>query len=780
MTSDTTAVADDDATRTPDYGPDSANKYLRIWLTLRPIKTSDDALDTDALHAALQRDYLGGEAEVAPSAGDIVTIDGKEYRWELLQSERDQIDLMVPGVNCDYAIAYAFATVTTDEDWSGLLGIGSDDGVKVFVNGEAVFETSTPRPIVDDQDLIDIRLPRGVNRILLKIQNVTAGWGFSCRWIDGKGIASLLGAAAMAGDLDRVDTLLTRGADPNAPSDVLAPPLQLARIFGHVDVARRLIDAGAEVQAAVDPVAIADAIMSQAYPSDKPGAAVKIVRKGEVLYDRQFGLANISDGIPVTADTKFRIASITKQFVACAILKLQEEGLLTVDDVVSKYVDGLAHGDLITLRHMLQHTSGLQNYTNIPALWKIWAAETSREDLMAAFAGDDLIFAPGTWAAYCNTGYYLLGMVVAKVSGKPWEEFVKERFIEPLGLTNTGIYSASDILKSEAVGYVDQGEKVAKAGTLHPSYCDAAGGLYSTVTDMCKWNAAVFGGKVISAESLTAAHTCATLADGRESNMPYGLGWAMRTFRDVTFIAHGGGIPGFLSDLTHIVEADADLAFTQNTTSAPIGKVTGQLAQIFLGDVMSSRATPEPGTETDQAHWPQLTGRYDAGERRVLHIDATGEDLLARFSYEPEPTRLIPVSATRYAWPKKPIEFEFAPDGSQIDALEHPIRKKFYRLPEPTAVDLDPVALADVTGEYGKAFAVKLSVEDGVLKATVPGSMPVDMVPVQPDVFVAREISLRIKVRRDGGERGLLVDFGGIGLPVVGWKETKKAEDAVS
>src|SRR5262249_26235809 len=151
-----------------------------------------------------------------------------------------------PNANNDYAIAYAYATVTIPERLKCTLGIGSDDGCRVFLNGKLIFETQTPRPLVDDQDLVDIDLAPGVNRILLKIQNITSGWGFSCRLLDETGISLLLGPAAVAGDLHRVNMLLDRRVDPNTASDIVASPLQLARLFGNGNVEDRLIAAGAD------------------------------------------------------------------------------------------------------------------------------------------------------------------------------------------------------------------------------------------------------------------------------------------------------------------------------------------------------------------------------------------------------------------------------------------------------------------------------------------------------------------------------------------------------
>ena len=189
-----------------------------------------------------------------------------------------------------------------------------------------------------------------------------------------------------------------------------------------------------------------DALFEGSVRSDTPGAAVLIARGGKIKLEKGYGLARVESRLPVTSETRFRIGSITKQFTAAAILKLEEEGELSVNDPVSKYIPDWPKGGEVTIRHLLTHSSGIHNFTAKPAFQTNVTVATSLEALISSFKNDPYDFAPGEKFLYSNSGYVLLGFIIEKVSGEAYASYLRRTFFEPLGMKNTGVYPTGPTL----------------------------------------------------------------------------------------------------------------------------------------------------------------------------------------------------------------------------------------------------------------------------------------------------------------------------------------------
>jgi CubicO group peptidase (beta-lactamase class C family) len=247
-------------------------------------------------------------------------------------------------------------------------------------------------------------------------------------------------------------------------------------------------------------------------------------------------LADIEHHLPVTSQTKFRIGSISKQFTAAAILKLQEQGKLSVEDKLSKYFPAYPRAGEVTLRHLLTHTSGIRNYTDKPGFMDSVAKPVKPEVLVASFAKDRFDFDPGQKWSYCNSGFFLLGCIVEKVSGQSYEAFLRNTFFEPLGMRNSGVHRSDLALNHEALGY-NGGPN--RAVNWDMSWAGGAGALYSTVGDLYRWNEALFHGKVLASATLEAAFKPVKTAPNQEDDSAgYGYGWAIGKFRSAPEISH--------------------------------------------------------------------------------------------------------------------------------------------------------------------------------------------------------------------------------------------------
>lgn len=233
--------------------------------------------------------------------------------------------------------------------------------------------------------------------------------------------------------------------------------------------------------------------------------AVLVAHDGQVVYRKGFGMANLELGVPNTPQTVFRLGSVTKQYTAAAILVLQERGKLSVEDPVCKYVSECpsAWGP-ITIHHLLTHTSGIPNYTEVKSpeeFRKMGLMPVTVTGFIETFKNRPLEFAVGEKWKYSNSGYYLLGYIIEKVSNQSYEAFLQENIFGPLKLTNTGYDRFDRLIRNRATGYAKKNDKVVNSDYLDMTVPYSAGALYSTVEDLFAWNEALFGDKLLSAKS---------------------------------------------------------------------------------------------------------------------------------------------------------------------------------------------------------------------------------------------------------------------------------------
>jgi CubicO group peptidase (beta-lactamase class C family) len=328
-----------------------------------------------------------------------------------------------------------------------------------------------------------------------------------------------------------------------------------------------------------------DELLKQYYDYGQFNGSVLVAEKGKIVYEKGFGMANMEWAIPNQPDTKFRIGSVTKQFTATLVLQLVEEGKIKLDGKLSDYLPDYRKdtGGKVTIHQLLNHTSGIPSYTSRPGFF----AEVSRDpysvtDFVTKFASGELEFEPGSKYSYNNSGYFLLGAIIEKVTGKSYEAVLKERILDPLGMTNTGYDRHAPILQKRASGY----EKT-PAGYVNAAYLDmslpyAAGSIYSTVEDLYKWEQSLYEDKIISAESKKLMFTPGL------GNYGYGFIIADRpigkTEQKTKVVQHGGGINGFNSLLTRLVDKQQTIILLDNVGLGRYqGNITSSIISILNG-----------------------------------------------------------------------------------------------------------------------------------------------------------------------------------------------------
>lgn len=328
-----------------------------------------------------------------------------------------------------------------------------------------------------------------------------------------------------------------------------------------------------------------------------PGTEVGVMHDGQLIFAKGYGLANIELNIPVKTNTVFRIGSITKQFTAAAVLLLADERKLSVDDKLSKYFPDFPRGDQVSLRSMLNHTSGLHNYID-PKSGLDWHKDMSTAEMVAFIQGQSPLydFEPGSKYSYSNAGYYLAGAIVEKISGQSLGAFLKERLFDKLGMSQTAIDAVQDIVPNRASGYDPiKGSKGEFYNTTYLSMTvpGGAGAMRSTVGDLAKWHYALFNNKVLSAASLkemttpgrtsdgqiinTRARASRTPLAGAESLASYSMGLNIGTYAGQPRIGHGGDIQGFNGAIETYPSAKTTIVVLDNSRGQA-GKVLDAVA----------------------------------------------------------------------------------------------------------------------------------------------------------------------------------------------------------
>lgn len=325
---------------------------------------------------------------------------------------------------------------------------------------------------------------------------------------------------------------------------------------------------------------------------ESPGLQIAVFKDGSPVLVKGYGSANLELNVPVTNDSVFRIGSVTKQFTAAALLKLEEEGKLSTSDKLSKYYPKYPRAADVTLAQMLHHTSGLHSYTDDADLLGREAAVTlTTDEWVERFARMPKTqdFEPGTGWHYSNTAYFLLGGVVEKVTGKPLAAVLKERFFTPLGMSRTALDDESDIVPGRAAGYdAEAPGKFTNARMISMTVPGGAGAMRSSASDLVKWNAALFGGKVLQPASFQAMIAPGRLNNGQLSStaMPkvegsergeYGYALGVGKVEGHARIGHGGGIYGFNSSLQEFPADRVTIVVIANGIGKDVG--VGQIVK---------------------------------------------------------------------------------------------------------------------------------------------------------------------------------------------------------
>ena len=429
--------------------------------------------------------------------------------------------------------------------------------------------------------------------------------------------------------------------------------------------------------------AAVDEVFADVAKPGSPGCALAVARDGKIIYEKGYGLANIEEDVSITPQTVFDIGSTSKQFTAASILLLEKQGKLSVHDDIRKYVPEIPdYGHKITILHLLNHTSGLRDYLTLFELAGINTdSVTTDEDALAIIANQKALnFEPGSEWLYSNSGFFLLSVIVKRVSSRTLAQFAAENIFTPLEMNST-VYrdDHTQIVPNRALAY----DKKEKEGgySLNVSYCEQTGdgAVHTSVGDLLKWDENFYSGKIGGKEFLAELQEPGKLNDGKTLN--YAKGLMVEKYRGLSIVKHGGSWGGYRAQLLRFPEQHFSVVCLCNVGNAETEKRALRVAGIYLSEQMKEPAAraKEAGKREKKesvAMAPENLARYSGSfrseELRATYLLAVEDGKLKLtklqsgdgFLHAPQHMELRPVGSDEFTVDDQGLKFRFEHDGS--------------------------------------------------------------------------------------------------------------------
>ena len=376
--------------------------------------------------------------------------------------------------------------------------------------------------------------------------------------------------------------------------------------------------------------------------------AVLVMKQNKVLLEKGYGLADREWNVSNTVETKYRIGSVTKQFTAACILQLVEAGKLSVTDKLSKFYPDFPKGDSVTIHMLLNHTSGIASYTDVKEFLTVATLSLSKDSMISFFKNKPYNFSPGTKWAYNNSGYFLLGYIIEKLSDLSYGDYLKKNIFDKLEMKNSGVDKLDSVLAMRARGYSRIGKKTINADYISMAWPFSAGVLYSTVGDLYKWDRALYGNKILSKESLQKMFT-----PGKSN---YGYGVIIDSLEKHLRVWHNGGIPGFSTNFTRFINDDiCTVVFSNNESNT-------DFVAIALANILFDMPVEIPYVHKEVKINPAILDRYVGKYSAGLTIEVIKKDgKLYRHRDGTPDIELKPESETKFFYgdeTDRQLEFE--------------------------------------------------------------------------------------------------------------------------
>jgi CubicO group peptidase (beta-lactamase class C family) len=413
-----------------------------------------------------------------------------------------------------------------------------------------------------------------------------------------------------------------------------------------------------------------DALFAKWNRRDTPGAAVVVVRDGKVLFQRGYGMADLEHNAPISTSTAFHVASMSKQFTAFAIHLLAQDGKLSLDDDIRKYLPEVPDfGKTITIRHLVHHTSGLRDQWNLLALagWRLEDVITEEDILGLIQRQRALNFAPGAEHVYSNTGYTLLGLIVKRVSGKPLAAFASERIFEPLGMRHTFFHeNYGTLVPGRSASY----EPLPNGGYRYIALSYSTVGatsLFTTANDLTLWDRNFYEGRIGGKDLLAQIHAAGQLNSGKA--IDYASGLVLGKYRGLKTVEHGGADAGYRSQLLRFPDQHFSVAVLANAADVNAGGLARQVAAVYLDQELeplpAAGSAAKPAlveVPIDPARLDALVGEFQLSPELVIKFTKEDGHLMGQLTGQPK-FQLYPTNERKFFLKVVDAQFSFDAPG---------------------------------------------------------------------------------------------------------------------
>lgn len=494
------------------------------------------------------------------------------------------------------------------------------------------------------------------------------------------------------------------------------------------------------------PLAV-DALFAEWDRWDSPGAAVGVWYQGKLVYKRGYGCANLEYQVPITPTTVFHVASVSKQFTTAAIVYLAQQGALTLEDDIRRYLPFVPDfGPTITIRHLANHTSGLRDQWELLAMagWRLDDVITKEQIHKVVRRQRALNFAPGEKYMYCNTGYTLMADIVAAIAGQPFPEFMQTHFFKPLGMVHTHFHDDHElVVPNRAYSYAPAAQGGFKKRVLNYATVGASS-LFTTVEDLAHWVQHFAEGQRTGAAWLDQMQQPGVLNDGKV--IDYALGLSVSSYRGLKTVGHSGGDAGFRSHLLRFPDQHFAVIILSNLATLRPRDLCLQIADLYLADQLGPAETAGAATTTpltlDSTVLATYAGVYLEEEGELFTVTANTDSLVAATTWEPT-LALTPVAADQFLAPKQQGRITFERDQTGQIAQVH---CQFYgnawsaqRIDPwtPTAAELAAYGGEYTSTELGTSYT--LVVQEQHLVIQHQRHSDIVLTPVQVDQFTGNQ-----------------------------------------
>ena len=515
-----------------------------------------------------------------------------------------------------------------------------------------------------------------------------------------------------------------------------------------------------------------DSLMNNSYKSNAPGAVVLVAVNGKPIFRKAYGMANMELSVPNKPEDIFAVGSMSKQFTAVCILKLAQEGKLSLGDDIKKYLpDYNTHGRTITVENLLTHTSGITSYTEKKDFMKKLMTDYSKNEMEKFFMDDSLLFEPGSNWSYSNSNYFLAALIVEKISGIPFEKYLKENVLEPAGMKHTYFLTHDSVITGLVNGYDKLGDdKYRDAIYLSYNWTFGAGELASCADDLLKWDEALYTNKIVDQKWLRKAWTSFVLPDGNKTN--YGFGWAIGNYKNTEIIRHGGAINGFLSDAIRIPSKHVFSVVLSNYTGVAPGKINEKIALEAAGiplEEPAAVAVPEDELKKYSGVFElnREGGRItkNMSEDKFYRYITVKNDTLYSQNTGSQELKLTYCGKDLFAFGNTDsfLKFKKNAQGKIISLAAYSVPTNYgpYDIEEKTdlplpgekkEIKLTTIQLEKYTGTYdfGGGFSLKIFLKEDKIFGQATGQGPVELYPESETRFFLKVVDASIDFEFNG------------------------------